>query len=357
MQRALSVWGQCQAFDPAAIDDVRAAAGSLLVVDIDLADRETVVHVRSGLEPHRRAGANCLFLLRDMSARCQTQANALGAKQVLPADTPLPILLDSVGTLLGKMPEGGGASAAIPRNFIAASAAFSGVMDAVAAGRAIPLQAIDDSVEALNRGADSADLNSWLDLVWQHDDATYQHCLLVSGLVAAFAQRLGFREHDRQLITRAAVLHDVGKARIPLDILRKQGPLDEGERMVMRRHPALGHDLLVAQGGFPPLLLAGVLSHHEMLDGSGYPNGIGAGQLPDLVRMITVCDIYGALIENRPYKAPMAPEEAFTILLGMGDKLDIDLVRVFGDVVLDAAAGRLRAKIPGSQQVPAIRVA
>lgn len=356
MQRALSIWGSCQAFDPASIDEIGAVTEPVVVVDLDLGNRDTIAHARSALAPHRRSGATCLFLLRDMSPRSQIQANALGAKLILPAETPQSKLLDQIGTLLGKIPDGVEASA-LPRRFIEASAHFAGLMDAAASGGALPLQAIEGSVEALNRAAESADLKGWLDMVWQHDDATYQHCLLVSGLVASFAHRLGFREGDRQLITRAAVLHDVGKARIPLDILRKQGPLTLDERMVMRRHPAIGHEMLMAQGGFSPLLLAGVLSHHEMLDGSGYPNGIGADNLPDLVRMITICDIYGALIERRPYKAPMAPEEAYAILIGMGSKLDIDLVRAFGDVVLGASIGQLRGVAAGAPAQPVGKVA
>jgi HD-GYP domain-containing protein (c-di-GMP phosphodiesterase class II) len=81
------------------------------------------------------------------------------------------------------------------------------------------------------------------------------------------------------------------------------------------------------------------------LDGSGYPHGIGADKLPDLVRMITICDIYGALIERRSYKPAMAQEDAFGILVGMGDKLDRDLVRAFGNVVLGASTALL-GKLP-----------
>jgi len=292
------------------------------------------------LARHRQAGAPCLFLLRDMSSRSQMQANALGATEILSADASVAELLDKVGAMLAPS-----AQPAVPaelrHRFVAASAALSDLIGAAETGARLPRKTLDESIEALNRAADGGDLNAWLDMVWRHDDATYQHCLLVSGLAAAFAQRLGFREADRRLIAEAAVLHDIGKARIPLDILRKPESLSPAERQVMRRHPEIGHDMLLAQGGFAPVVLAAVLSHHEYLDGSGYPHGLGDGDIPDTVRIITICDVYAALIERRSYKPPMPPGDAYAALIAMGGKLDRDLVRVFGEVVLDSEIIRL----------------
>ncbi|QEL21420.1 HD domain-containing protein [Bosea sp. F3-2] len=288
-----------------------------------------------------------------MSPRCQTQAHALGAREVLSVEAPRSLLLDKVGAMLGSFaPTVAGAG--LQRRFIAASAALGDLLDAAASGGHLPVAAINDSVEALNRAAEGGDLDAWLDLVWQHDDATYQHCLLVSGLTAAFAHRLGFGAADRRLITSAAVLHDIGKARIPLDILRKAGELTAEERRIMREHPRIGHDMLVAQGGFAPMVLASVLSHHEYLDGSGYPQALIGGQIPDPVRMITICDIYAALIEQRSYKPPMPPEEAYAVLIGMAGKLDLDLVRVFGEVIVAASAARLGRHVE-TRAVPARR--
>lgn len=321
-------------------DEAPPADARLIVVDIDLSGRMSIETARAALAPRLHAGSHCLFLLRDMSSRCQIQANALGATDILPADVPTAVLLDKIGLLLAPPGQSDGA-ADLGRRFVAASAALSDLMAAAEAGAGLPMKAIEDSVTALNRAADGGDLDAWLDMVWRHDDATYQHCLLVSGLAAAFAQRLGFREADRRLIAEAAVLHDIGKARIPLDILRKPTDLSEPEREVMRRHPGIGHDMLVAQGGFSAMVLSAVLSHHEYLDGSGYPHGLRADEIPDPVRIITICDVYAALIERRSYKPPVPPGDAHATLVAMGGKLDRDLVRVFGEVVLDAEISRL----------------
>lgn len=339
MQRTLSVWGTCQAFEPAETDAIGAAAGSLLIADLDLSNRKTIVAAHLALAPHRRSGRPCLFLLRDMSPRAQVQANALGAQLIMPFDTPQPLLLEKVGALLGRLTIGE-PGATLQRRFIAASAATAELLEAASAGAPLPRSAINRSVEAINRAADGGDLAAWLDMVWQHDDATYQHCLLVSGLAAAFARHLGFRAADREQLTGAAVLHDVGKALIPLDILRKEGPLAAEEQAVMRRHPEIGHGMLARQGGFSALTLEAVLSHHEYLDGSGYPAGLGADHLPDVVRMITICDIYAALIERRPYKPALPPEQAFGMLADMGGKLDADLLRAFRELVLGTESAR-----------------
>lgn len=340
MQRILSVWGPCAALSPDGGGEAPHAGARLLVVDVDLSERLSIEAARAALAPLRPSTAHCVFLLRDTSSRCQVQANALGATDILPADVSAAVLLDRVGLLLAP-PAQSASAAALGRRFVAASAALSDLMGAAESGAGLPMKAIEDSVTALNRAADSGDLNAWLDMVWRHDDATYQHCLLVSGLAAAFAHRLGFCEADRRLIAEAAVLHDIGKARIPLDILRKPAALSPAERQVMQRHPGDGHDMLVAQGGFAPLVLTAVLSHHEYLDGSGYPHGLSACDIPDAVRIITICDVYAALIERRSYKPPMPPGDAYAVLVAMGGKLDRDLVRVFGEVVLDSAIVRL----------------
>src|SRR6185295_15635631 len=114
---------------------------------------------------------------------------------------------------------------------------------------------------------------------------------------------------------------------IPLAILEKQGPLDESELAVMRKHPQYGLDALGTVSGLPAEMLDMVVHHHEYLDGSGYPHGLSGGEISDLVRMITISDVFGALIERRSYKPPLSGSAAYQILVDMNSKLDRDLVR------------------------------
>lgn len=328
LERLLSLWGPC------AVLDLHSPSGAsrpdrLLVSDVDLSKRTSVEAVRGVLASYRAAETPYLCLLRDQSARMTIQANAIGASAVLAVDAPSKVLLEEVGRMLHK-----GAEPALQGHFIAASAAMAEMLTAAADGRALPADAVNGSVEAINRAADGGDLGAWLDMVWQHDDATYQHCLLVAGLAAAFAHQLGFPENARRLVTSAAVLHDIGKARIPLELLHKPGKLSADEFAVVRSHPQIGYEMLCAQGGFAQEVLAATRSHHEYLDGTGYPQGLRGAEISDVVRMTTICDIYAALIERRSYKVPMEAGEAYGVLAAMGDKLDPDLLRAFRPVVL-----------------------
>lgn len=336
LARRLGVWGPCRAVGLDRAEGEPVLPLRIIVSDVDLTERRLVETMRAALARHRAKGVPYLCLLRDMTARSTIQARAIGASEVVSVEMAAAPLLATIGQLLqeeqGSDPARG--TLAFTRAQLAtAAASLADMLGCAAAGQPIAPRAIETSVVAIEEAAGSSDIGDWLQVVWSYDDLTYQHCMLVAGLAASFAHQLGFSLPDRRLVTRAAVLHDIGKARISLDILHKPGALDEAEQAVMRTHPALGHAMLLAQGGFDPQVLAAVRSHHECLDGSGYPDGLEGGQISDIVRMITICDIYAALIERRSYKPPMPPAEAYDMLLRMGPKLDAALVRAFHDIV------------------------
>ena len=97
----------------------------------------------------------------------------------------------------------------------------------------------------------------------------------------------------------------------------------------MRKHPQYGLDALGTVSTLHAEMLDMVVHHHELLDGSGYPHGLQGNEISDLVRIMTISDVFGALIERRSYKAPLSGDAAYQILLDMGPKLDKDLVRAF----------------------------
>jgi HD-GYP domain-containing protein (c-di-GMP phosphodiesterase class II) len=155
-------------------------------------------------------------------------------------------------------------------------------------------------------------------------------------VAVGFALNIGFSSSDVKRLGIAATLHDIGKAKIPLSILDKPDRLDPGEEEIMRRHPVIGYELLKDIPDISPEILDGVRHHHEYLDGSGYPDGLSAPEISDLVRLLTISDIFAALIESRPYRPPMARQKAYEILGGMGGKLERPLVRAFKNVALVA---------------------
>jgi HD-GYP domain-containing protein (c-di-GMP phosphodiesterase class II) len=150
-----------------------------------------------------------------------------------------------------------------------------------------------------------------------------------------FALSLGFSALDVKRLGVAATLHDIGKAAIPLEILDKPGALSDGEMAIMQGHARLGYDALRGTPGITAEVLDAVRHHHEFLDGSGYPDGLKGAEISDLVRVLTVSDIFAALIEVRSYRPPMARPKAYSILTEMaGTKLEKALVTAFKDVAL-----------------------
>ncbi|KAJ8134455.1 hypothetical protein OY671_012332, partial [Metschnikowia pulcherrima] len=138
----------------------------------------------------------------------------------------------------------------------------------------------------------------------------------------AFAHHLGMREDDQRRLTRAASLHDVGKAFIPVPIPEKVGVLTDEENAILSQHTQFGYNASKEQRGFPGEVLDVVSHHHEMLDGTGYPDALEASHISDIVRIITSVDTYATSLEPDADTSAMTPEQAFGIMELMGGKLD-----------------------------------
>jgi HD-GYP domain-containing protein (c-di-GMP phosphodiesterase class II) len=127
-------------------------------------------------------------------------------------------------------------------------------------------------------------------------------------------EELGLAPSRLRDLAIGAMVHDVGKLSVPNSILQKPGALDDEEYEVIKRHTESGLELLEELGGFSPLVLGLVLDHHERLDGSGYPRGLGAEDLNLETRVLAACDVYDALISKRVYRAAWTVEEALDLL-------------------------------------------
>ncbi|WP_263408859.1 HD-GYP domain-containing protein [Terriglobus tenax] len=162
-----------------------------------------------------------------------------------------------------------------------------------------------------------------------HDKQAYRHSLLVAEITGAFAATIGLSSRAQKHLVRAALLHDVGKMEVPVDLLNKPGRLTEGELRIVHSHAERGYRMLLETEMFSPDILDIVLHHHEKLDGSGYPAGLRGRSVRNVVRMVTICDIYAALIEPRAYRASLSSQKALEIMVGMSDGLDRDLFDIF----------------------------
>ena len=217
----------------------------------------------------------------------------------------------------------------------AGAAALASMFSAVLSGQQV---AVEGGKNAARKIADSVaedGFSSWLDTVRRHHEGTYQHCLLVTGTAVAFGLNLGLAEVDIERLYSAAMFHDIGKAKIPIAVLDKPGRLDGRERAIIETHPAAGYDALKGTAGISPEVLDAVRHHHEYLDGSGYPDALCAGNISDIVRILTISDIFAALVEDRRYRPSMPRAQAYEILCGMRGKLESPLVAAFKEAALN----------------------
>ena len=142
------------------------------------------------------------------------------------------------------------------------------------------------------------------------DDYTYMHSVAVCALMVALARQLGLSEAQTRTAGLAGLLHDLGKAAIPLPVLNKPGRLTDEEFALVKNHPRAGWEMLRASAGVEAAVLDACLHHHERTDGTGYPDGLGNDALSTIARMTAICDVYDAVTSNRPYKNGWDPAEA-----------------------------------------------
>ncbi len=162
------------------------------------------------------------------------------------------------------------------------------------------------------------------------DEYTFMHCVSVCALMTAFAQYLGYSKKEIDEISTGALLHDIGKALTPLEILNKPGKLTEEEFVIMKQHAVTRETELLANCGLSEKALDVVSMHHERPDGRGYPLGLKDDELTEVGKMSAIVDIYDALTSVRVYKSAWEPSEALKNMLSWcPQQLDMELTQKF----------------------------
>ena len=312
----------------------------LVICDAALDSVAAVESLRAALlQVGLRPDTPVLCLLRDPSHLAQAQAKAAGATVTLSRQAPPDVLRSTIQSLLRTRPEP--TDAVSDREILetgckTVGAALFDIFGQRTGQPLVSAASLERASDVLVEAIGQAGVKAWLDVVLTYDDLTYQHCMTVAGLTAAFGLELGLQPRSQNLLSQAALLHDIGKAQIPREILNKAGSLTHPETVLMRSHPVRGYAMLAGKRELHIGILDVVRHHHEYLDGSGYPDGLKGEQVSRMVRIVTICDIYAALIEHRTYKKPMASKEALAYLDTLGDRLDRPLVRAFRNVVRES---------------------
>ncbi len=189
-------------------------------------------------------------------------------------------------------------------------------------------------VDAVNQAAHHDLLAS----VQSHHNYTYVHSMRVATLLTLFGHGIGMSDDDLLILSTGGLLHDVGKLVTPPEILGKPGKLTDEEWPLMQDHVVQSGVLL--EGGDDVRKGARIIAeqHHEKIDGTGYPKGLKGAELNELARMSAICDIFGALTDERSYKPAFPTEKAFAILESMTTGIDQNLLALFKEIFVSTKA-------------------
>jgi putative nucleotidyltransferase with HDIG domain len=170
----------------------------------------------------------------------------------------------------------------------------------------------------------------WLTHMKKRDEYTSTHCMNVCILAVTFGRTLGLERKQLDMLGLGALLHDIGKMSVPLEILNKPGRLTDEEFEIIKTHSMSGYNLLRQKKDMPGEVLDIVRSHHERINGRGYPDGLTADFIGLLVQITSIVDVYDAITSDRCYQDGIAPHDALKNMFDWaGENFDADLVENF----------------------------
>lgn len=189
------------------------------------------------------------------------------------------------------------------------------------------LRIVENLVEYI---IESGDINKSLYDIKTYDNYTYVHCI-DTGIMATFlGESMGFDLDELIELGKGAILHDIGKIKIPSKIINKKGKLTKEEFLEIKNHPIYGKEILVKNMYISDVVIDAVEQHHEKIDGSGYPYSLKGNQISKFGKVVCICDVYDAVSNDRSYRKKFSPNEAYELILGgSGSMFDEKIVMKF----------------------------
>ncbi|KRA05315.1 HD-GYP domain-containing protein [Rhizobium sp. Root564] len=190
----------------------------------------------------------------------------------------------------------------------------------------VAMQVVDD-IEACMR--DSSQALIQVTRLKARDEYTFLHSIAVAALMIHFGRSIKMTDATVKELALGGLLHDVGKVKIPPEILQKSGPLTDAEMITVRQHPQNSFEILSRHGNISEAVLDICLHHHERTDGKGYPDGLLGEEIRPQVRIASICDVYDALTSRRAYKKAWTSDDAVKFMLKQEGQFDRVLLRNF----------------------------
>lgn len=194
---------------------------------------------------------------------------------------------------------------------------------------------MNHTLNILDIGATYPNVIDMLHYMKEYDDATYIHSMNVALICNVFARWLRMSEEEICLATVSGLLHDIGKTKIPDNIIKKPGKLTDSEYMLVKTHPQEGYRIL-QNSRLDPEILNAVLMHHERCDGSGYPSGLKGPEIGKYAKIVSIADVYDAMTSARIYRGPLCPFKAIALFESEGlQKYDTHFIISFLENVVN----------------------
>ncbi|RMD01900.1 HD-GYP domain-containing protein [Clostridium autoethanogenum] len=184
--------------------------------------------------------------------------------------------------------------------------------------------------EMINYIVDVGDVNKSLYDIQTYDNYTFVHSIDTCVMASFLGISAGYNEFDIKELGVGAILHDVGKTKVPIEILNKKGKLTDEEFAEIKKHPVYGSKILKKTVGTYSPIIKIVEQHHERVDGRGYPYGLTNKQITNFAKMVCICDVYDAVSNDRCYRKKFRPNDAYELILsGSGSSFDQEIVSYF----------------------------
>lgn len=322
-----------------AIQTLKRQVPAIIIVDEAVRPGDSLTFISAVRGEEEIENTPIIHVIVHEGDRLFNQGKQLGATMSLQYPFHRSFLINTISKLLNvNVEKEWSRLAPVPQAVLRGTArTFKDIANVMMSGETLPFVKVKESCQPLLESIQDIGFRSVLDGVRNHDDYTYAHSLRAATFLTLLGHASGFSENEQLLLASGGLLHDVGKMKIPFEILNKPGKLTPEEFEIMKSHVSHTVDYLSSQTGIPKAVFIIAEQHHEKIDGSGYPYGLKGAELNELARMAAVVDVFTALTDRRVYRDPMEPEKALVLMKEeMKGHLDQNYVEAFKEMIGDA---------------------